>query len=207
MATGDAARSEAAPTRRERTRVALLQAGAEVFATQGFRGASLDEVAEAAGYTKGAIYDHFGSKDDFFFAVIEHRAEERFAQFQDAIDEVAGGDVETINKQVTATMHQMLLPGRRMALLDAEAWLYAQRDEEALARYREHQRGSLERVADLLRHVAEQVGVELALPAEELAPLMVGATAGLTHLALTDPELTIDQSMEHLLSLGWQDPA
>jgi AcrR family transcriptional regulator len=197
------ASASAGALRRDRTRLALLQAGAEVFATQGFRGASLDEVAEAAGYTKGAIYDHFGSKDDFFFAVIDHRAADRFAQFEEAIDRMTGADVEVITKQISTTLFEMLRPGRRMALLDAEAWLYAQRDSGAMVRYVEQQRTSIQRVADLVQGIAERSGVTLALPAVDLATLLVGSTIGLTQLALTDPDSRIEAVYEHLLTLGW----
>src|SRR5258708_12401897 len=58
---------------RRRTRVHLLEAAAEVFARRGFHGASVEEVAEVAGYTKGAVYSNFTSKDDLFLAVLEGR--------------------------------------------------------------------------------------------------------------------------------------
>src|SRR5580698_5621289 len=58
------------PERRlERTRAALVASARHVFATRGFEGASLDEIADAAGYTRGAIYKHFANKEDLFFAV------------------------------------------------------------------------------------------------------------------------------------------
>ena len=56
-----------------RTRQALLDAAAQVFANRGFGGASLDEIAEVAGYTKGAVYSNFGSKDELFLAVLQDR--------------------------------------------------------------------------------------------------------------------------------------
>lgn len=56
---------------RAEVRRRLLDAALEVFADRGFASASLDQVAEAAGLTKGAIYSNFASKDDLFFAVME----------------------------------------------------------------------------------------------------------------------------------------
>ena len=56
MPRGEFDRSE----RRARTRTQLLEAAARVYARRGFDGATLDEVAEVAGFTKGAVYDHFG---------------------------------------------------------------------------------------------------------------------------------------------------
>ena len=57
--------------RRAQTRVRLLQAAAEVYALHGFGGATLDEVAAQAGLTKGAVYDHFGSKENLLLALME----------------------------------------------------------------------------------------------------------------------------------------
>ncbi len=53
----------------DRTRADLLDAAARVFSAKGFEGASVDDVATEAGYTKGAVYAHFGSKRDLFLAV------------------------------------------------------------------------------------------------------------------------------------------
>lgn len=53
----------------DRTRADLLAAAGRVFAARGFEGASVDDVAAEAGYTKGAVYAHFGSKRDLFLAV------------------------------------------------------------------------------------------------------------------------------------------
>src|SRR2546430_1359427 len=54
-------------------RTALLEAAMDVFAERGYRDASVDEIAERAGYSKGAIYFHFSGKDDLFFALLEER--------------------------------------------------------------------------------------------------------------------------------------
>src|SRR2546430_17321371 len=65
--------------RREHTRNLLLDAAKQVFAQRGFEGASLEEIAEAAGYTRGAIYKHFGSKEELFLAV-NKRFNEQFLE-------------------------------------------------------------------------------------------------------------------------------
>src|SRR5579859_5100655 len=73
----------APPRRRDRvkTRVALLDAAAGVFARRGLDGATLEEIAESAGFTRGAVYHHFGSKEELFLAVIARRDEELLAGF------------------------------------------------------------------------------------------------------------------------------
>src|SRR6476620_2072446 len=67
MPRGDFDRS----ARRAETRARLLHSAARVYARRGFNGATLDEVAADAGFTKGAVYDHFGSKENLLLALME----------------------------------------------------------------------------------------------------------------------------------------
>ncbi|HEY1835095.1 MAG TPA: TetR/AcrR family transcriptional regulator [Solirubrobacteraceae bacterium] len=63
--------------RKARTRRKLLEAAAKVYARGGFEGATLDDVAAEAGYSKGAVYGHFGSKENLLMALMrEHLAAE-----------------------------------------------------------------------------------------------------------------------------------
>jgi AcrR family transcriptional regulator len=56
--------------RSAQTRAKLLDAAATVYARRGFAGATLDEVASEAGFTKGAVYGHFGSKENLLLALL-----------------------------------------------------------------------------------------------------------------------------------------
>src|SRR3954449_4193797 len=68
-------RTRSARAERRDAREALLEAALQVFAERGYRDSSVDDIAERAGYSKGAMYWHFSSKDDLFFALIEERIE------------------------------------------------------------------------------------------------------------------------------------
>src|SRR5690349_2324618 len=63
--------------RRALTRDTLVSSAAAVFARRGYEGASLEEIADAAGFTRGAIYKNFGGKEDLLFAVAERDFAER----------------------------------------------------------------------------------------------------------------------------------
>ena len=65
-----------------RTRSALLDAASEVFAKAGYTKASLEEIAVAAGFTRGAVYHHFSSKEEIFLAVIARRDQELLAGYE-----------------------------------------------------------------------------------------------------------------------------
>ena len=68
--------------KRERTREELISAAESLFTGQGFHATSVDEIAFEAGYTKGAVYSNFESKEDLFFAVYEQRADQVAADYE-----------------------------------------------------------------------------------------------------------------------------
>ncbi len=71
--------------RLEHTRSLLLDAAEEVFAEKGFTPATLDDIAHAAGYTKGAIYKHFATKEDLFLAVSDRYWRRYFDNFAEVM--------------------------------------------------------------------------------------------------------------------------
>src|SRR4051795_10735510 len=73
--------------RRELTRTTLIAAAAEVFGRRGFEGASLEEIAETAGFTRGAIYKTFGNKEELFFAVSDQDFATKVQAFSDRVAE------------------------------------------------------------------------------------------------------------------------
>ncbi|MGA3242612.1 MAG: TetR/AcrR family transcriptional regulator, partial [Bryobacteraceae bacterium] len=64
--------------RTKETRKLLLEAAEEIFVRDGFEKAQVAQIAAAAGRTKGAVYAHFRNKEDFFLALFEERATQRF---------------------------------------------------------------------------------------------------------------------------------
>src|SRR5262245_31426714 len=80
--------------RREMTREALVEAAADVFAQRGFHAASLDEIAERAGFTRGAIYSNFGSKEELMIAVLDEFTSRQLRDFGHAIDDLTHGTDE-----------------------------------------------------------------------------------------------------------------
>jgi AcrR family transcriptional regulator len=68
--------------RRATTRARLLRAARQTFARHGYHATSVDRVSEAAGLTKGAVYDHFGSKAGLFLALLDEHFGARIEQAQ-----------------------------------------------------------------------------------------------------------------------------
>lgn len=88
--------TESPKTRSERqaqTRDQLIWAAMEVFTAKGFHGASLDEIARHAGFTKGAVYANFAGKDDLFLAVVDRRIEVAFGETEESDIEIGAGEL------------------------------------------------------------------------------------------------------------------
>src|SRR3954470_10444855 len=66
----------------EETRGRLLKSARKVFSRDGFEAARLEDIAKDAGYTRGAFYAHYDSKEDLFFALLEQQAYEHQVQIQ-----------------------------------------------------------------------------------------------------------------------------
>src|SRR5277367_2737798 len=72
--------------RTEETQAKILDAAEEVFSEQGFEKAQLEEVAARAGYTRGAIYAHYSSKEDLFLALMQQRVLTKFSAIRQLIE-------------------------------------------------------------------------------------------------------------------------
>ena len=72
--------------RTEETQAKILDAALAIFSEQGFEKTQLEEVATSAGYTRGAIYAHYASKEDLFLALMEHRVLTKFAAIRRVIE-------------------------------------------------------------------------------------------------------------------------
>jgi AcrR family transcriptional regulator len=160
-------------TRKEKqahTRACLMHSAAKVFARRGLQQASIDEVAEDAGFTKGAFYANFKSKEELFLAMLD----ERFTKRIEDIERVIAGEGSTAQKARRAgdNFVQMLSADREWERLFFEFSAYAARDndfrEELVTRYR----AMRDRIAAALKAHSEEVGKETTLPFDQVA-LMV----------------------------------
>ena len=171
--------------RRERTRTALLDAAEDVFVRRGFNGASLDEIAETAGFTRGAIYKNFDGKEDLFFAVmdrINERARERFGEAFE-LDTAAVMDPH----RVVELWQQIFLLDHNFTVLALEVHLYALRNPKIRERSLAQRRHGAEMVARFIEMQAAASGVEFYFPIETLAQIFLVTTDGFSQAAQIDP--------------------
>ena len=173
--------------RRQRTRDVLVEAATEVFARRGFEGASLEEIAESAGFTRGAIYKHFAGKEELFFAVIDdynERVIEAFRAIAPASPDAREWDVSRL-----ADLWRESVSGfDDLSAIGLEFQLYELRNPSARERGVAHRRKNRELVAAFIEEVADRAGMTLRLPATTLAGVILAAADGLSYAARVDGE-------------------
>lgn len=133
--------------RRVRTRANLLDAAFSVFAAKGFGRVSIEEVCEAAGYSRGAFYSNFDSLDELFFALYRQRADLIAEQVADALAlDGPGLDVPAAVDRVT----EALLLDRDWLLVKTDFLVHAAREPEVARTLLEHRARLRQAIADRL---------------------------------------------------------
>jgi AcrR family transcriptional regulator len=156
----------------------LLDAAEQVFASRGFEGASLDEIADTAGYTRGAIYKHFTSKEDLFMGV-NRRLNERFLTgFLDLVEPAAAPDAVDL-AQIAKRWHELQTQAPHAVGLGAEFSLYVLRNPHVRARVAEQKREVAQMIATFMDEQAALLGVKLRIPAFTLARIVLACGDGL----------------------------
>ncbi|WP_435644286.1 TetR/AcrR family transcriptional regulator [Streptomyces sp. H49] len=160
--------AERVPRRRAHTRARLLDAAFRVFAAKGFGRVSIEEVCEAAGYSRGAFYSNFATLDELFFALYQERADLIADQVAGALAEDGPGlDVPAAVDRVT----EVLLLDVDWLLVKTDFLVHAARDPAVAGALLDHRTRLREAVADRLFRARGHA----ALPA------VLGDVAGAAH--------------------------
>jgi AcrR family transcriptional regulator len=150
--------------RREQTRQELLTAAEACFVTQGFHATSVDQVAERAGYTKGAIYSNFAAKEDLFFAVYERRVERVLSEVVPGLRQA--GAAQAFDWGASAAIERRDRDDGWLAVF-LEFWAHVLRHPELRDRFAAIHARVLEPLAEGVQQLAEDRG--FALPADVTA--------------------------------------
>ncbi|HET7052814.1 MAG TPA: TetR family transcriptional regulator [Solirubrobacterales bacterium] len=180
---------ETRAAKQARTRAQLIATAAGVFARRGYNGASVEEIAEEAGYSHGAVYSNFEGKADLFLAVFEEYMAERIrelAETQIALPEDA--PLEARARSLADQWMDRLARDRESVVLHMEFIAHADRDPELAGRFGTRSAAMREAVSHYISQYQEEVGVELALPPDELALVLRALGIGLAVESLVSPE-------------------
>jgi len=160
----------------EHTRSLLLDAAEEVFAEKGFAPATLDDIAHAAGYTKGAIYKHFASKEDLFLAVSDRywrRYFDNFAEVMSSARQIGARELDEIAKRWRQLSRDR---GAEHAALGHEFTLYLLRNPDARERVAAKRSEVVEALAKFIVTGMDRLGGALLIPPVTFAQLLIATS-------------------------------
>jgi AcrR family transcriptional regulator len=162
--------------RLEHTRALLLDAAEEVFAEKGFTSATLDDIAHTAGYTKGAIYKHFTTKEDLFLAVSDRywrRYFDNFAEVLSAATELGARELDDVAQRWRQLSKDR---GAEHAALGHEFTLYLLRNPEARERVATKRSEVVEALSTFVAEGLDRMGGALLIPPLTFAQLLVATS-------------------------------
>ena len=172
--------------RKARTRAELLAAARRVFLRRGFHAASLDEIAEEAGYTKGAVYSNFRGKDDLILALLEEHYAQRARAYAEVMFE--DDDVEETRRAVARYMLEAFEREPAWWTLVSDFATHASTDPELRERFHALREEFVGAVAELIEKVGERHGVAYKLSPREVARGTGALMRGMVTEWILDPD-------------------
>jgi AcrR family transcriptional regulator len=187
---------EAQPPRRlsrkekqAQTRQLLLEAAERVFLRRGLQGSSVEEIAAEAGFTRGAFYSNFESKDELFVELLQDRVYRQYAAMAEQAQEQPGTPRERLRWGIERVRDvQRAEGGNVLFRLWLECLTQAARDEEfrkLAATFWSGNRGVL---AEQTKATFEEIGRKPPLPPKQIATAMIALDVGLAVQHLVDPD-------------------
>jgi AcrR family transcriptional regulator len=171
-----------------RTRALLLDAAAQVFARKGYAGASVDDIAESAGFSTGALYSNFKSKDELFIELLSSRSTSRLSEAATLVSEQSGS-IEGTRAALSRYLIEVADKDMDLAALQAEFWLYAIRRPEFRESLAEQFRSNRDGLAAVLVERAKKRSQPAGAPFDDVATVLLALFQGLVQLRRTDPDL------------------
>jgi AcrR family transcriptional regulator len=198
---------QARPSRAQRqaqTREKLIEVAREMFLDVGYAASSLDKVAIAAGFSKGAVYSNFSGKEELCLAVLDSIHDEQIEAVVDAF--TADTDLDGRIEAFTAWAREGLGHPRWTAL-EIEFAAIARRSPYVAGELVKRHREISEALAELIRRVTKEAGIEVPMAAEQAAVALLSLGIGLGAMRSLDPTIDVDVFAEAMRLLLRGNPA
>jgi len=165
-----------ATRRRQATRERMLDAAAVVLAREGIQGASVEHICEQAGYTRGAFYSNFSSKDELVMALFERERDAMLERMRQAADpaDLIGRDASEVIGTIMERFMLLQPPDRDWYLAHAEFELRGVRDDEVGRAFNAAWRQVKQQVGVLIQAVLGQLGMRLTIDVDHAATILMG---------------------------------
>jgi AcrR family transcriptional regulator len=179
-------------TRKERqaqTRERLLDAAERVFLRRGLQGSSVEEIAAEAGFTRGAFYSNFKSKEELFVELLQSRVYRQYAEMVEEAQEQPGTPRERLRWGIERVRDvQKGEGGRWLFRLWLECLTQAARDKEFRKLAATFWSGNRAVLAEQTKGTFKEIGRKPPLPAKQIATAMIALDVGLAVQHLVDPD-------------------
>jgi AcrR family transcriptional regulator len=179
-------------TRKEKqaeTRQQLLDAAERVFIRRGLQGSSVEEIAAEAGFTRGAFYSNFKSKDELFVELLQDRVYRQYAEMAEQAQEQPGTPRERLRWGIERVRDvQKGEGGKWLFRLWLECLTQAARDEDFRELAATFWSGNRALLAEQTRETYKEIGRKPPLPPKQIATAMIALDVGLAVQHLVDPE-------------------
>jgi AcrR family transcriptional regulator len=173
------------PSRAE-TRERLLAGAERVFIRQGLQAASIEEIAEEAGLTRGAFYSNFEKKEELFVELLHTRVYDSYRQILERTP-TEGGPLERLREGVRQLMKQYERPeGQWLFALWLELLAHAARHPEFRELAATFWKGNRALLAEIVEQVYRDHGTSPPLPARDFATAQIALDIGLAVQNLVD---------------------
>lgn len=183
--------------RSETTRVRLLRAAEKIFARDGFEAARLQEIAAEAGYTRGALYANFDSKEDLFFALLEGEISSRIRAVENLMQEFCDASAKL---SAFREFFLSLCEDRRWSLLALEFKLFAVRHPEVRTRLAAMNRRLAGPRIRILQQVMPGTPGKASISATAMAMSLSAATSALALEHMLDRNAMPEATMKRILA-------
>jgi AcrR family transcriptional regulator len=167
-----------------RNRALVLAAARRVFLARGYAGATLEAIAEEAGFSKGVVYSQFDSKADLFLELLAARIAERAEQHERLALELGGARLVQAVAELNDNIHQA---EPQWSLLVIEFRVHAARVPELNRRYALLHAQTVERLAGFFAGLHERNGTLPQYPPRVLAELILTIGSGVALERIADP--------------------
>jgi len=180
----------------ERTSTLLLAAARRAFLARGYHGATLEQIADEAGFSTGAVYSRFDGKADLFLALLEQRITERAAENTRLVEGKSGYQGLTALRQNAARRDHAEL---EWGLLLIEFRVHAARDPALNRRYAAAHARTVQALTDVITTLYEREGQPPPAPAAHLAQLILTFAVGSRLEQAAHPEGSSTPAVSELL--------
>jgi AcrR family transcriptional regulator len=169
----------------ERNRALVLDAARRVFLARGYHAATLDEIADEAGFSRGVVQSRFGNKADLFLALLEQQITERAAQNARLAEGLAGAEGMRVLREHATRRNRAELD---WGLLLIEFRVHAARDPALNARYAAAHARTRQVLAGIITEVYRRAGQPPPFPPDQMAQMILTIEAGIRLEQAADSE-------------------